>query len=135
MPGLLGMQPLHDAVYVEAMRALAPNWNSIERFYAINVSSSVKYRRHTHFMLSITTGNHQTSFTLTRASTRASEREVSCASDPFHMAHRSILMSTAAQTLSRHFTNLRSIEPSSFLIHLYSALFSLLISLLYNREK
>ena len=25
MPGLLRMQPLHDAVYVEAMRALAPD--------------------------------------------------------------------------------------------------------------
>lgn len=32
MTGLLGMQPLHDAVYVEAMRALAPDWNNIGVF-------------------------------------------------------------------------------------------------------
>lgn len=33
MTGLLGMQPLHDAVNVEAVRALAPDWNSIESWF------------------------------------------------------------------------------------------------------
>lgn len=30
---MLRVQPLHDAVYMEAMRALSPNWNNIESWF------------------------------------------------------------------------------------------------------
>lgn len=38
--GLLGVQPLHDAVYVETMRALPPHWNNKSRRSRVKLISS-----------------------------------------------------------------------------------------------